>query len=100
MPFTLKQTEQYLESMGVHLERKQVIDLYMALGGVAYYLNLVPRGKSSSEIISELFFTKQAPLLSEFRNLFDSLYDHPQKHIEVIKFFGTDETGAYSKGDF
>ncbi|MBA2648985.1 MAG: AAA family ATPase [Legionella sp.] len=92
-PFTLKQTEQYLESMDVHLERKQVVDLYMALGGVAYYLNLVPKGKSSSEIISELFFTKQAPLLSEFRNLFDSLYDNPQKHIEVIKVLAQKKQG-------
>ena len=93
MPFTLKQTEQYLESMDVHLERKQVVDLYMALGGVAYYLNLVSRGKSSSEIISDLFFVKQAPLLSEFRNLFDSLYDNPHKHIEVIKFLAQTKQG-------
>lgn len=93
MPFTLKQTEQYLESMGVHLERKQVVDLYMALGGVAYYLNLVPKGKSSAEIISNLFFVKQAPLLSEFRNLFDSLYENPQKHIEVIKLLAQTRQG-------
>ena len=102
MPFTLKQTEQYLESMNVHLERKQLIDIYMALGGVAYYLNLVPSGKSSSEVISDLFFIKQAPLLSEFHNLFDSLYNNPQKHIEVIKVLaqtrqGLTQTDIFSK---
>src|SRR5258707_692625 len=66
MPFNLKQTKQYLDAIGVHLEQKQLIDLYMALGGVAYYLNLVPKGKSSSQVISDLFFANQAPLLSEF----------------------------------
>lgn len=93
MPFNLKQTEQYLKSMDISLERKQIVDIYMALGGVAYYLNLIPRGKSSAEIISDLFFIKQAPLLSEFRNLFDSLYDNSQKHIEVIKALAKTQQG-------
>ena len=102
MPFTLKQTEQYLKSMNVHLERKQIVDIYMALGGVPYYLNLVSRGKSSAEVISDLFFGKQAPLLSEFHNLFDSLYNNPQKHIEVIKALaqtkqGLTQTEIFSK---
>ncbi|OGV38473.1 MAG: hypothetical protein A3F46_01940 [Legionellales bacterium RIFCSPHIGHO2_12_FULL_42_9] len=93
MPFTLIQTEHYLESINVQLERKQLVDIYMAVGGVAYYLNLIPRGKSSAEIISSLFFSKQAPLLAEFRNLFDSLYDNPQKHIEVIKILAQTRHG-------
>ena len=92
-PFTLKQTKQYLDAIGVHLEQKQIIDLYMALGGVAYYLNLVSKGKSSSQVISDLFFSNQAPLLSEFRNLFDSLYDNSQKHIEVIKLLAQTKQG-------
>lgn len=93
MPFTLKQTEQYLESMNVRLERKQIVDIYMALGGVAYYLNLVSRSKSSAEVISDLFFGKQAPLLTEFHNLFDSLYNNPQKHIEIIKVLAQTKQG-------
>ena len=93
MPFNLKQTKQYLDAIGVNLEQKQLIDLYMALGGVAYYLNLVPKGKSSSEVVSDLFFANQAPLLSEFRNLFDSLYNNPQKHIEVIKLLAQTRQG-------
>jgi hypothetical protein len=102
MPFTLKQTEQYLASMHVHLERKQIVDIYMALGGVAYYLNLVPRNKSSAEVISDLFFIKQAPLLSEFHNLFTSLYNNPQKHVDVIKVLaqtrqGLTQTEIFSK---
>ncbi len=28
---------------------------------------------------------EQAPLLTEFRNLFDSLYENSKRHIEVIK---------------
>ena len=83
--FKLCQTEAYLNALGIHLDRKQIIDIYMALGGIPYYLNLIPKGKSSSEIISNLFFSDNAPLRFEFRNLFESLYEKPQKHIEVIK---------------
>ena len=84
-PFTLRETEEYLISRDIHLDRKQIIDIYMALGGVAYYLDLVPRGKSSAEVISALFFEEQAPLLREFDNLFHSLYDNAEKHIQIIK---------------
>ena len=84
-PFTLKETESYLTSRGVYLDRKQIVDIYMALGGIAYYLDLVPKGKSSAEIISALFFTEGAPLLREFDNLFHSLYDNAEKHIQIIK---------------
>jgi len=84
-PFTLGETESYLKSRNIEIERKQVVDIYMALGGVAHYLSLIPRGKSSAEIVSMLFFSEQAPLASEFNRLFDSLFNKPQKHIEVIK---------------
>ncbi|MBL4818613.1 MAG: AAA family ATPase [Deltaproteobacteria bacterium] len=36
MPFTLGETEAYLESRGVMLDRKQIVDIFMAVGGVAY----------------------------------------------------------------
>ena len=85
MPFTLKETELFLHAEGVALERKQIIDLYMALGGIPYYLKLVPKGQSVAQILASLFFSKRAPLATEFHNLFASLYEHPSKHIAIIK---------------
>ena len=93
MPFTLGETEAYLESRGVMLDRKQIVDIYMAVGGVAYYLNLVKKGKSSTEIISDLFFTENAPLMTEFHRLFNSLYDNPHRHLEVIRVLATVREG-------
>ncbi len=84
-PFNLGETELYLQSRGVHLDRKQIVDIYMAIGGVAYYLNLVPKGQSSLGIVSNLFFVDQAPLYAEFHRLFSSLYDNPERHLDVIK---------------
>lgn len=92
-PFNLQEAELYLKARDVHLDRKQVLELHMALGGVAYYLNLVPRGKSSSEIISELYFKEHSPLSKEFHNLFNSLYEHPQRHIELIRILSSVHQG-------
>lgn len=84
-PFSLQETEEYLFFRGITLDRKQIVDIYMALGGVAYYLDLVPKGKSSAEIISYLFFEQGAPLVEEFYNLFRSLYENAEKHVQVVK---------------
>ncbi|MFT4554392.1 MAG: AAA+ ATPase superfamily predicted ATPase [Chlamydiales bacterium] len=92
-PFTLGETKSYLESRDIQMENKQIIDIYMALGGVAHYLRQIPRGKSSAEIISKLFFSEQAPLISEFNRLYDSLFDNPKKHIEVIKALSQTDQG-------
>lgn len=93
MPFTLRETEEYLNARHIFLERKQLIDIYMAIGGVAYYLNLVFPGKSSRETINELFFSNIAPLRLEFQNLFSSLYQNSVKHIAVIKALATTRQG-------
>lgn len=93
MPFTLSETENYLKARHIVMERKQLIDIYMTLGGVAYYLNLVPHGKSSAEIINALFFMNNAPLRLEFHHLFSSLYQHSEKHIAVIKLLATTRQG-------
>lgn len=85
MPFTLCETEQYLQARHVFLDRKQLVEVFMAVGGVAYYLNLVLAGKSSREIINELFFSNIAPLRLEFHNLFSSLYQNATKHIAIIQ---------------
>lgn len=85
MPFTLGETEEYLKAHNIFLDRKQIVTTYMAIGGVAYYLNLVSQGKSSTEIINELFFSKLAALRLEFHELFSSLYQNAGRHIAVIK---------------
>lgn len=93
MPFTLHETENYLNARHISVERKQIIDIYMALGGVAYYLNLVPRGKSSAEIMNVLFFAKNASLRLEFHYLFASLFQHSERHIMIIRVLASIRQG-------
>jgi len=93
LPFTLKETEEYLKARYITLDRKQLIHLYMALGGVAYYLNFISQEKSSAEIIQELFFSPNAPLQMEFQQLFASLFQNYKKHIAIIKTLAASHQG-------
>ena len=83
-PFCLKEVEQYFQSYGFNYERPEIIDCYMAVGGVAYYLSLFDRDKSVAENIDTLCFTKGGELADEFGRLYDSLFRKAESHIAVI----------------
>ena len=83
LPFNLSEVEKFLLQRGVVLDRKQLIDIYMAIGGVAKYLMHVEKGKSSLQVISQLCFN--GPLFREFDELYSSLFQHYTRHITVVK---------------
>ncbi len=41
LPFNLHGTEEMLHSMGIRWVRKQIVECYMVLGGVPYYLRII-----------------------------------------------------------
>lgn len=109
LPFTLAETEAYLKSEGIILDRYKVLQLYMAMGGIPHYLQHIKTGESPAQIIDRLFFTKDGPLLKEFSLLFESLFDHSSQHETVIRALAKkgmgltrqeiiDETGLSSGG--
>lgn len=85
LPFDLYETEQYLRSRRVKLDRYQVLQIYMALGGVPHYLRHVNPGESSARVIDRLCFTKDGVLTGEFRKLYGSLFTNPQHHETVVR---------------
>ena len=85
LPFTLLETEKYLKSRYIELDRKQIINIYMAMGGVPKYLSYIARGKSSAQIINEVCFSLNGGLYNEFDNLYKSLFENYEHHIAVVK---------------
>ena len=83
-PFTLGETEQYFKAFGFAYERQEIIECYMAVGGVAYYLSLFERGRSVAQNIEWLCFTRGGELVDEFQKLFKSLFKKADNHIAVI----------------
>jgi AAA+ ATPase superfamily predicted ATPase len=84
-PFSLAETDTFLRSRGVRLKPDQVLELYMVLGGVPFYLRYADKGKSVSQIVSELCFHGAAPLRDEFDQLFSSLFEHADVHEKLIR---------------
>lgn len=77
MPLSLSEAQTMLSDRGVKMTRHQVVELYMAVGGVPHYLDAVPRGVSVAQAIDAMCFSPDGPLKNEFEHLFASLFaDH------------------------
>ena len=83
-PFCLEEMEQYFRSKGFHYERSEILECYMAVGGVAYYLSLFDKDKSVAENINDLCFARGGEMTDEFNRLYESLFKKAENHISVI----------------
>jgi len=92
-PFTLEETRAYLISRRVELEDHQVLELYMALGGVPHYLKEMARGESPAQCIDRLCFAKDGMLRHEFKNVYASLFDGAERHEQVVRALATRQRG-------
>jgi uncharacterized protein len=85
LPFTLGETQQYLQSRSIKLDHYQILQLYMATGGIPHYLHHIQKGESSAQAIDRLCFTKDGVLKTEFKNLYGSLFHNPHHHEAVVR---------------
>lgn len=92
-PFTLAETEQFLRSRGVELDRRQVLELYMAMGGVPHYLKEVQPGRSAAQNIDAICFAPTGLLRDEFGNLYASLFEHSERHVRAIRALASKPAG-------
>lgn len=92
-PFTLKETKDYLKFLGFSYTDRQISDLYMIMGGIPFYLNLLDKNLSVPQNIDSLFFNKKGALLDEFNILYASLFDQAEAHEEIIRIMGTKRQG-------
>lgn len=84
-PFTLYETELYLKSRNVSSDRYQILQLYMAMGGIPHYLKEVEAGKSAIQNIDALCFTKGGLLNDEFSKLYPALFENSEHHIIIVR---------------
>lgn len=83
-PFTLAETEEYFKSKGFLWERLGILQAYMAIGGVPYYMSLFDNTESPMLGIDRLFFSENAELQKEYRRLFSSLFRNPAPYLKII----------------
>lgn len=92
-PFNLTETEAFFKSKNAVLERYQITQLYMTLGGIPYYLDMVDVNMSSYQNINKLFFEENAPLRIEFESLYESLFKKAQNHVAIIEALSQKSSG-------
>lgn len=84
-PFTLKETKDYFNIIRkANYSNSQILDLYMILGGIPYYLDMIDTSKSISKNIDDLFFKINSPLRMEYDFLFRSLFKETVNYKKVI----------------
>ncbi len=84
-PFNLHEAQEYLLSRKVRLNEKHLLDLYMSIGGIPYYLNYVEGGKSAEQNIQEMCFNANGALFTEFKRLFESLFENAELNLRIIR---------------
>jgi len=92
-PFTLGECEAFLQQKSANYNRYQIVQLYMALGGIPFYLDLVDPGKSVAQNINDLCFSPRGMLRNEFDNLYASLFKNAGKHIAIIEALAKNAKG-------
>jgi uncharacterized protein len=84
-PFTLKETEEFIQSKGGNYDRYQLLELYMVMGGIPYYLDNVQVNRSVAQNIDRMFFSINGILSTEYDDLYRSLFNNPTKHIAIVE---------------
>ncbi len=93
VPFTLSETAEFVKSKKILVNHQQILSLYMAIGGVPYYLNYLQKGLSAQQNIQFLFFDDHAPLKKEYQKLFESLFDGADDYTELIEIIAKNREG-------
>lgn len=92
-PFTLKETEEYLKSINITWEHKDILDTYMVLGGTPFYLSLLNQDLTLWQNIDELFYSKDAVLKTEYNFLFNSLFNEATMYRRIVETLSTKLVG-------
>ena len=85
VPFTLHETALFIKSIGANLTQYQIVEIYMAVGGIPFYLKEVTKGKSATQLIDDICFSPKGLLNGEYAQLYHSLFKNAVQHLKIIE---------------
>jgi uncharacterized protein len=95
--FTLSETEFFLRSKDIKLDRYQILQLYMAMGGIPHYLNQVEGDQTAAQNIDKICFHPQGALRSEYKNLYRALFANPERYETIVSALSSKWKGLSRK---
>lgn len=84
-PFTLAETATYCQHRQIKLSHYQITQLYMAMGGIPFYLNSLSPGKSVVQLIDEVCFSPTGLLAREYEHMYHSLFKRAESHMAIVE---------------
>ncbi len=82
--FCLAEVEEYLVDRGFHWDRGLILQTYMIMGGIPYYLSLLDQDLSLAQNIDTLFFNQDGEMHREFYRLYKTLFTKSEPYISII----------------
>lgn len=92
-PFSLYETEEYFNAKFMRFTRYQIVQMYMAFGGIPWYLEEVNGGKSAIQNINDICFAENGLLRNEFDRLYPALFEKADHHIAVVRALASSHKG-------
>jgi len=94
LPFSLTETKEFLKMRAIsNLSDYMIIQLYMAFGGVPYYLKQIESGQSAAQAIDAACFANKGQLRHEYEVLYSSLFDNSELHVKVVELLADHRSG-------
>lgn len=92
-PFTLRETEEYLNVNFFSWDRYQILQSYMFTGGVPFYLKMLDGRLSLAQNIDKLCFNENGPLREEFDELYNAIFPGADSYTAVAKVLAENRNG-------
>ena len=92
-PFTLAETHAFLLEKGLSFSMQELTKVYMALGGIPFYLENLRKGESFSTAIERLCFAPTGILHNEYHNLYQALFNNAEIHQQIVAALSTRHYG-------
>jgi len=96
-PFTLTECEEFFRGKGIRLSHYDIVQSYMIVGGIPYYLGYMKKGLSLAQNIDQLFFADGAKLHDEYDRLFASVFSNPEQMKRIVQLLAGRRLGFTRK---
>ena len=98
LPFTLHECESFLKEKGINFSKYDIVQSYMILGGIPFYMDYFEKELSFAQNIDNLFFSDSAVLSDEYDRLFSSIFSNPALMKNIVELLFTRNAG-FTRGE-
>ena len=92
-PFKLEECELFYKSNRVNMSRYDIVQSYMILGGIPYYMRYMKKELSLAQNLDNLFFAEDSKLRGEYDRLFASIFTNPEEMKRIVEILATRHSG-------